>query len=80
MNLISWNCRRLEVLRAVHEVTKLVRKFNPQVLFLIETKRKSTEMEWLRSHWEFDNCFAVDSIGRGGGLALLWSNEAQMEV
>ena len=58
----------------------MVRKFNPLVLFLIETKKKSTEMEWLRARWHFDNCLAVDSVGRGGGLALLWMNEVRLEV
>ena len=37
-------------------------------------------MEWLRSRWDYDNCFAVDCLGRGGGLALLWMNEAKVEV
>ena len=80
MNLIVWNYRGLRASRAVHEMTKLVKKFNPQVLFLIETKKKSTEMGWLRYRWRFDNCFAVDSIGKGGGLAMLWMHEAQLEV
>ena len=61
-------------------MAKLVRKHNPQVLFLMETKRKSNEMEWLRSKWGFDNCLTVDCRGRGGGLALLWLNSAQVEI
>ena len=80
MTLVCWNCQGLRAPRAVHETTKMVRKYNPQVLFLIETKKKSTEMEWLRSRWHYDNCFAVDSVGRGGGLALLWMNDVQVEV
>ena len=63
MNLISWNCKGLGASRAIHEVTKLVRKFNPQILFLIETKRKNNEMDWLRSRWNYDNCFTVDCMG-----------------
>ena len=61
-------------------MTKLVRKHNPQLLFLIETKRKSAEMEWLRSRWHFDCCLAVDYVGRGGGLALLWMNRAMVQI
>ena len=80
MNLICWNCRGLGAPRAVHEMTKMVRKVNPLVLFLSETKKKSTEMEWLRYQWRYDNCLAVDSVGRGGGLALLWMSEVHLEV
>ena len=80
MNTICWNCRGLGTPRAVHEVAKLVKKFNPQLLFLSETKKRSSEMEWLRSRWKFDNCFAVDSRGRAGGLAFLWSEDVSVEV
>ena len=80
MNTICWNCRGLGTPRAVHEVAKLVKKFNPQLLFLSETKKRSSEMEWLRSRWKFDNCFAVDSRGKAGGLAFLWSEDVSVEV
>ena len=80
MNLLSWNCRGLGAPLAVHEMAKLVRKHNPQVLFLMETKRKSNEMEWLRAKWGFDNCLTVECIRRGGGLALLWLKLAQVEI
>ena len=80
MNLLSWNCRGLGAFRAVREVTKMVKEYNLQILFLIETKRKRNEMDWLRSRWKFDNCVAVDCLGRGGGLALLWLDEVNVEV
>ena len=70
MNLLSWNCRGLGTLRAVREVANMVREFNPQVIFLMETKRKRQEMEWLRLRWRFDKVFTVDGVGRGGGLAF----------
>ena len=78
MNLLSWNCRGLGGLRAIREVTKLVNNYKPLVIFLIETKRKNHEMEWLRSRWKFDRCFSVEGTGRGGGLAILWMEEAQV--
>ena len=80
MNLLNWNCKGLGAFRAVREVTNLVNKFNPQVVFLMETKRKTNEMEWLRSKWKYDKCLTVKGIGRVGGLALLWMNEAFVEV
>lgn len=29
---------------------------------------------------KFDNCFAVDKSGFGGGLTLLWNSEVVVEV
>ena len=80
INLLSWNCRDLGSLRVVQEVTKMVTKYKPQVIFLIEMKRKNHKMEWLRSKWKFDRCFTMEEIGIGGGLAILWINKVQAEV
>ena len=67
-------------LRAVQEVTKLVSKYKPLVVFLIETKRKNHKIEWLRSRWKIDRCFLVEGIGKGDGLAILWMEEAHVKV
>lgn len=80
MNILSWNCRGLGKRRAIREMSRYLRTHNPQILFLMETKKRSSEMEWLRSLWNFENCFTVDSIGRGGGLALLWTNSINMHI
>ena len=58
----------------------MVNRYKPLVVFLIKTKRKNHEMDWLRSRWKFDRCITVESVERGGGLALLWMNEAKLEV
>ncbi|OMO67823.1 reverse transcriptase [Corchorus capsularis] len=44
-----------------------------------ETKKNKGEMEWLRAKIGFNNCFTVDSVGRSGGLALLWCSEIQLQ-
>lgn len=75
MSLLSWNCRGLGNPRTVREVGKMVHRYNPRILFLIETKKKATEMERCRIRWGFDCCLAVDSCGKGGGLAVLWNND-----
>ena len=36
-------------------------------------------MEVLKARMSFANCLAVDSIGRDGGLALLWMNTFSLE-
>ena len=80
MNILSWNCQGLGLTHTVHELGKLNRKFKPHILFFIETKRKSFEMERPRLKWNYENCLAMDSIEKRGGLALLWNTKVQLEV
>lgn len=47
--------------RKVREVTKLARRFNPNMLFLIETRKSTSEVELLRVKCNYDCCLAVDS-------------------
>ncbi|XVF40027.1 hypothetical protein PTKIN_Ptkin01aG0079500 [Pterospermum kingtungense] len=66
--------------RAVQEMTRLVRIKRPSLLFLMETKRNNREMEWLRVRWGFDSCLTVESVGRAGGVALLWNDEVDVRI
>ena len=66
--------------RSVHELTKMVRSYRPQILFLSETKRKSSKMVWLQHVWNFSGCFVVESRGRSGGLCLLWTDCIQVTI
>ena len=50
------------------------------MVVLIETKRKIPKMDWLRVKWKFDRCLVVEGVGRGGGLALLWMEEANVKI
>ena len=42
------------------------------VFFFSETWSNTEHMRWIRDRIDFDGCFTVLNIGRGGGLALLW--------
>ncbi|XVF71960.1 hypothetical protein PTKIN_Ptkin12aG0082200 [Pterospermum kingtungense] len=37
-------------------------------------------MDRLRVRWGYDACLAVSSIGRSGGLAMLWNSETQCTI
>jgi hypothetical protein len=58
----------------------MVKAKRPCLVFLMETKMKQRKMEKIRCLLGFQNLFAVDSIGRSGGLALLWKEEAGLEI
>lgn len=62
MNLLSWNYRGLGKSRAVREVSWILKTDDPQILFLMEMKKKSIDMKRLRVTWRFDCYFSVDCI------------------
>ena len=80
MNIISWNCRGLGNLRAVLALHNLVKTQGPKILFLMETKLDVRRMELVRITLRFQHCFTVPSLGRCGGLALLWNDEVGLTI
>ena len=74
------NCRGLGSPEAVRSLMDLIRVHSPDIIFLSETKRWSSEMSKIRGQLNFDHGVWVDVIGKSGGLALLWSNEVEMSI
>ena len=48
MSLLSLNCRGLGNPRTVYELHNLVRREDPKVVFLMETRLEVRNIEWLR--------------------------------
>ncbi|KAK7250571.1 hypothetical protein RIF29_33087 [Crotalaria pallida] len=85
MSLQSWNCRGLGSPRAIRSLRKLLASERPNIVFLMETRKKVTELQVLRSlNNNSYNMYAVDCNGSGrsrsGGLALLWNNSMNVTV
>ena len=59
---------------------ELVQRWDPKVVFLMETKVKKTAMEKVMEKIKFVNGLVVPSEGRGGGLAMLWKREVHLEI
>lgn len=72
MNFLSWNCRGLGNSRAVRVLRDVVKTRKPDFLFLSETLVRSDKIKTLCSSLGFVHSFAVDCIGRSGGLAVMW--------
>lgn len=46
----------------------------------METKLQSNKMAHVKHKMGFNNMLAIDSVGRKGGLALLWKDEMGVEI
>lgn len=80
MNLLGWNCRGLGNPRAVRVLGDLLKTQKPDFLFLSETISNASSIETLRIKFGFAQCFAVDRVGRSGGLAIFWKRHVACEV
>ena len=80
MNSLGWNCRGLGNPRSVRVLHDLVRRWAPKIVFLSETKLRTKRMERIRDRIGFANGLFVPSLGRSGGLALLWTRETDLEI
>ena len=77
---LGWNCRGLGNLRTVRVLGELVQRWNPNIIFLFETKINKRAMEKIMEKINFVNGLIVPRKGRGGGLALLWKREVDLEI
>ncbi|KAL0320136.1 UNVERIFIED_CONTAM: hypothetical protein Sradi_5275100 [Sesamum radiatum] len=79
MILLVWNCQGLGSPWTVCVLNELIRRHNPGLVFLSETKCKKRKCDALK---ERHNLFgiSVDSIGKGGGLTLLWRKEVNVVI
>ncbi|XP_042950057.1 uncharacterized protein LOC122282168 [Carya illinoinensis] len=80
MNFLVWNCRGLGNPRTVRELRLMVKEKDPRVIFLSETKSRRTKVETVRNRLGFECSFVVDSIGRSGGLVMMWKQEVCVEL
>jgi len=76
MNLLSWNCHGLGNPRTARALKRLISSQDPNIVFLMETRKKDFEMNRLRNMVSLNNIFFVACMGNGcqraGGLAVLW--------
>ena len=80
MRALGWNCQGLRNPRLVRSLCKLVQQWNPNFVFLSETKLKKKSMEKKEESASFTNGLVIPSSGRSGGLVLLWRKEITVEI
>ena len=80
MIALCWNCRGLGTPRSVRALRECVRRWDPKVVFLSETKKNIAGMKRVKVKLDFVNGFYVQREGKGGGLAMLWRKEINLEI
>ena len=80
IRLLNWNCPGLRNPWIGRSLRKIVREQVPTVCFLMETRLDKEGFEKLYSSLLFQNKIIVKQLDSGGGLALLWKNNVNLEV
>ena len=80
MNCVSQNYRGLGNPQTEDELVALVTTKDPKIVFLMETKAKKYILERVGRRIQFTNLFVVPRVNTGGGLALFWKSDLDVDV
>ena len=80
MRILSWNCKGLGNSSTVQHGKKIAQHWNPDFLFLLETRLQDGRGTKILSNWGFTGTTEVARIGLSGGLALGWHSEFRVKV
>ena len=76
MKIISWNVQGLKKPQVVQEIFLLKRKFNPDILFLLETLVNEKNLLRILPTLGFDFFDYVLPSDHSGGISVLWCNKS----
>nr|XP_023923653.1 uncharacterized protein LOC112035046 [Quercus suber] len=80
MRLLSWNCQGLGNPWTIRSLRKIVWDQAPNVCFLMETRLDKDGFEEWCGDLPFWNKIVVKQPNTGGGLALLWKEDVQLDL
>ncbi|KAK1393016.1 hypothetical protein POM88_012072 [Heracleum sosnowskyi] len=80
MSTLSWNCHGPGTPWALQFLKESILQKSPDFVFLSEILCKKDRVEKVKNNIGFEGAFIVDTIGRSGGLALLWRNKQEVMV
>lgn len=85
MKTVSWNCRGLGNPGIVRALVKVLHQEKPDIVFLMETKKTTTEMRRLNEQkLRYKGCIAVDcevtTRSRRGGVCMMWGEHINLHL
>ncbi|KAK9286353.1 hypothetical protein L1049_014747 [Liquidambar formosana] len=80
MILFSWNCRGISQASVVRHLRAIVQEFNPECIFLTETKVGVPKMQDIVNSLGFLHSEIVPAVNRSGGLCLCWRAGIDIEI
>ncbi|XVE62334.1 hypothetical protein DITRI_Ditri06bG0109700 [Diplodiscus trichospermus] len=78
--VLSWNYQGAGLALIVQALKKLKKKYEPDVVFLMETKNKSSRLESVRKKLKMEEGVYCESEGLSWGLALWWKKKLGIKV
>ncbi|KAM6563873.1 hypothetical protein CsatB_023871 [Cannabis sativa] len=80
MKLLAWNCRVLGNVAAVRQLTAVVRRSNPDILILSETRLVLEKFQQLMNKMHFTEILYVSPIGLSGGFGVCWKQRVLCKI
>ena len=80
MNCLCCNCQGIGSSQTIFALRDFMRRWNPYLIFLMETKANVKRMEKVKYKLGFSNGIFVLSKGRSGDLAFLWFKEVNFHM
>ena len=77
MIALGWNCREFGNPKTVNALHDIVQRWDPKIVFLLETKLRKKAMERAKARVGFVYGSIVPKSNRSGGLAMLWRKRDQ---
>lgn len=80
MSFLLWNCQGLGPDLTVRALRGLINKHWPTAVFLMETKSRSSSIEYLRRSMGYNNGYDVPPEGLAGGLSRWWDDYVVVSI
>ncbi|KAL0421016.1 UNVERIFIED_CONTAM: hypothetical protein Slati_3124500 [Sesamum latifolium] len=77
MKILSWNCQGIGFPWTVRTLTELNKLHRSGLVFLSKTKCKARRVDRIKNLVNY-NGIGVYSVGKGGGLLLLWRKDVEV--
>lgn len=80
MKILSYNCRGLIGAPAVRALLKVLKRNDPDIVFLSETHLDEWPTECIRRKAKLDFKEVITTDSRSGGLLMMWKKEADVSL